>query len=461
MTLRCLFVDFNSYFASVEQQENVRLRGIPIGVIPVQAETTCCLAASVEAKRHGVQTGTLVRDARKLCPGIEFVLARPAKYIEWHHRLLRAIDHVIPVVGDHGRTDGVRSVDEVACELVGSQQQRSNAEELAQRIKRELRRETGGEAIRCSVGIAPNELLAKTASDMQKPDGLVVIEQRDLPDALHGLELRDLCGIGPSMESRLHALGIHSMRELLAANKQTLRCAWNGIEGERMWALLHGAWLPPRKTRRGSIGHSHVLEPALRSIDGARTVLNKLLAKAAMRLRRESFVAGALAIRIRLLDAEQRWEYDTVFDPTDDSRAFLRLLNRALREHLPSASLRPLSVSVTLHGLVPRGHASLGLFGDDRAIGALNGTIDRINGRFGHNTVYFGAMQEALARDAAPLRIPFNRIPDVTAEADAEHHPLWLESVNRVKVLAEAQHRRNNETRQKRHAAHRNDSTRP
>ena len=447
MTLRSLFVDFNSYFASVEQQEQPRLRGRPVGVVPVQAETTCCLAASVEAKRHGVQTGTLVRDARKLCPGIELVLARPAKYIEWHHRLLRAVDRIVPVVGDDGRMDGVRSIDEVACELLGSQQRRANAEALARQIKDEIRRETGGEAIRCSIGIAPNELLAKTASDMRKPDGLVVIEQHDLPDALHGLELRDLCGIGPSMEARLHALGIRSMRELLAAGKPTLRCAWNGIEGERMWALLHGAWLPPRRTRRGSIGHSHVLEPALRSPDGARTVLNKLLAKAAMRLRRESFVAGALAIRMRLLGTEQRWEYDAVFDPTDDSRAFLRLLNRALREHAPPVSARPLSVSVTLHGLVPRGHASRGLFDDDHAIDALNGTIDRINGRFGLNTVYFGAMQDALARDAAPLRIPFNRIPDVAAEADAEHDPLWLNSCNQVKVLAEAQHRRANEAR--------------
>src|SRR5579883_128262 len=442
MTLRSLFVDFNSYFASVEQQENPRLRKRPIGVVPVHAETTCCIAASVEAKRYGVQTGTLVRDARKLCQQIEFVLARPAKYVEWHHRLLRAIDRVIPVLGDNDVTRGVRSIDEVACELMGTQRRRANAEALALRIKQEIRALTGGDTLRCSIGIAPNELLAKTASDMQKPDGLTIIEQADLPHTLHALQLRDLCGIGPSMEERLHALDIHTMRELTAAPKQTLRCAWNGIEGERMWALLRGAWLPPRKTERGSVGHSHVLSPELRTATGARSVLNKLLAKAAMRLRREQFLAGALAVRIRLMGVEPRWERDLTFDPTDDSRAFLRMLNRALDEHALPARTRPLSVSVTLHGLVPRDHASRRLFEDDRAADALNGTIDRINARFGHNKIYFGAMQEAMAHDAAPMRIPFNRVPDAAAEEEAEHNLLWLNSFNRVKVLAEGEHKR-------------------
>src|SRR6185312_9929627 len=195
VTLRSLFVDFNSYFASVEQHEVPALRGRPVG-----AETTSLIAASYEAKAFGVTTGTMVREARRLCPGIAIVAARPERYVHWHQVLIEAIDHAIPIAH-------VGSIDEMACELVGRQRQRAEAERIARQVKEEIAKVAPGGAIRCSVGIAPNDFLAKTATDMQKPDGLVVIEQADLPQALHGLKLRDLCGIGASMEARLNAEG--------------------------------------------------------------------------------------------------------------------------------------------------------------------------------------------------------------------------------------------------------------
>ena len=167
MTLKALYVDFNSYFASVEQQLRPELRGKPIAVLPVVAETTCCIAASYEAKAFGVKTGTKVSDARKLCPGIMLVEARPALYVEY------------------------------------SQQRRENALALTQRIKRTIAEKIGSE-IRCSIGIAPNTFLAKVASNMQKPDGCVVIEANELPDRLYPLKLRDLNGIGRRMEERLN-----------------------------------------------------------------------------------------------------------------------------------------------------------------------------------------------------------------------------------------------------------------
>lgn len=447
MSLRSLFVDFNSYFASVEQHEDVSLRGRPVGVVPVDAETTSLIAASYEAKACGVNTGTLVRDARRLCPGIQIRVARPERYVDWHHRLLAAIDRAIPIAR-------VGSIDEVACELVGRQRQREVAEEVAAQVKREIALAAPGGAIRCSIGIAPNDFLSKTASDMRKPDGLTVIEQAELPQALHGLVLRDLCGIGQSMEARLNEAGITTVEQLTAAEKHRLRHVWGGIEGERMWGLLRGAWLPVAATVRGSIGHSHVLGPELRSAMGARAVLKKLLVKAAMRMRREALLGGALAVRIRFVGHELRWERDLQFDHTDDSRELLELLNSMLesgnrRRLLPGpANATPLSVSVTLLRLVPRTQSSGSLFAppdDPRRVDAL---VDRINAKFGYNKVYFGSMQLALEHDAAPMRIPFNRIPDSGAEnestgaGDASQNALWLQSLNRFKVLAEGEHRK-------------------
>jgi len=462
MSLRSLFVDFNSYFASVEQHEEPGLRGRPVGVAPVAAETTSLIAASYEAKAFGVGTGTMVREARRRCPDIQIRVARPERYVAWHHRLMEAINHAIPV----GR---VGSIDEVACELVGRQRRREVAEEIARQVKHEIALAAPGGAIRCSIGIAPNDFLAKTASDMKKPDGLTVIELADLPHALHKLALRDLCGIGPSMEARLHEAGITTVAQLTAASKLVLRRAWGGIEGERMWGLLRGAWLPSAPTERGSIGHSHVLGPELRTPAGARAVLKKLLVKAAMRMRREEMLGGAMAVRIRFIGHDQRWERDLSFDPTDDSRELLRLLNGMLDsgQHRPlplgmdarvpraqdaqewpgPANATPLSVSVTLMRLLPRTQSSGSLFAPTQDTGRvdagrIDALVDRINAKFGYNKLYFGSMQLALEHDAAPMRIPFNRVPDAQSENEASHDPLWLQTMNRFKAIAEGEHRR-------------------
>lgn len=171
MSLNALYVDFNSYFASIEQQLRPDLRGKPIGVLAVLAETTCCIAASYEAKAFGIKTGTGVRDARKLCPNMVFVEARPPLYIEYHHKLIEIVESCTHV-------EKVLSIDEMVCKLTGSQQQKENALKLAAKIKREINKQF--EFIHCSIGIAPNTFLAKLASNMQKPNGCVVIEQQDI-----------------------------------------------------------------------------------------------------------------------------------------------------------------------------------------------------------------------------------------------------------------------------------------
>ncbi len=455
MTLRSLFVDFNSYFASVEQEDDPHLRGRPVAVTPVVAATGCCIAASIEAKAFGVKTGCLVRDAQRLCPDIAIVEARPSLYIAWHRRLMAAIDRAVPIAKVH-------SVDEAACELIGRQCRRENAVALARAVKREVADAAPNGAIRCSIGIAPNHWLAKTGTDMQKPDGLVVIEQQDLPHVLHRLDLTDLCGISASMRARLHAVGIDTVAQLTAADKPLLRVAWGGIEGERMWARLRGEWLPERDSSRGSIGHSHVLAPALRTPSGARAVLTKLLVKAAMRLRSYGLLAGALSLRIRYLGIEQRWEHDVAFDPTDDSRGFLQRMNEALDRDarrpggLPFPHAKPLSVSVTLHRVLPRAQASRDLFDDHRRGEALSVLLDGVNARFGHDTLYFGGMHAALG--AAPMRIPFTRVPDLEQEED---HELWRCAMNRAKVLAEAEHRRHEQERAARIARARKPVPRP
>lgn len=456
MTLRCLFVDFNSFFASVEQEDAPALRGRPVGVVPVLAETTCCIAASYEAKRFGVSTGTSVAQARESCPGITFVLARPSRYVELHHVLMDVIGSCVP----HGVAE---SIDEVPCHLIGRERDRGHAEAIANSIRETLRARFA--AITCSIGIAPNKFLAKTASDMRKPDGLTVIEQDDLPHALHDLALRDFCGVGPAMEQRLKQAHIHTAEQLCAASREHLRAAWGSVDGERYWMLLRGLDVPDRRTQRGSIGHSHVLGPELRTFEGARAVLFKLLAKAAMRMRHERHVAAGLAVRVRLLGQEARFERDVAFAPLDDTPALLGLLARELQAleaerrtgRWNARRHPPLSVAVTLTQLTPCERLSGELLAPRARAKALTGALDRINARYGNNSVYFGAMTQALEAGAAPMRIPFAAIPTPGLERDVERRAsremdaglqpdgaldeLWLRRERQFRVMAQDTHR--------------------
>ena len=213
--LSWLFIDLNSYFASVEQQARPELRGKPVGILPMMAETTCCIAASYEAKAFGVKTGTNVADARRLCPGIQFVEARHELYVEFHHRIVEAVESCIPVTG-------VYSIDEMGCRLIGRERPLMVAMELGRQIKARIKDKVG-DTLRCSVGIATNRYLAKIATDMDKPDGLVALTPDILTAALKRLELRDLPGIGPRMEKRLHLAGIRTMDHLLSLSAEQMR----------------------------------------------------------------------------------------------------------------------------------------------------------------------------------------------------------------------------------------------
>ncbi|MGG6462127.1 DNA polymerase Y family protein [Solilutibacter silvestris] len=448
MTLRCLFVDFNSYFASVEQEDDADLRGRPVAVAPVMTDSTCCIAASNEAKQFGIRTGTLVREARERCPELLVVPARPARYLQVHTRLMAAIADCIP----HG-TPG--SIDEVPCWLIGRERQRDNAIAIAQSIKRRIADEFA--AIRCSIGIAPNQFLAKTASDMQKPDGLIVLEKEDLPHALHGLELRDLCGIGASMEARLLAAGIDSVEELCAAPKDRLRAAWGSVEGERFWMQLRGIEVPDRKTQRGSIGHSHVLDPKLRDLEGMRAVLFKLLAKAAMRLRHEDggYLARGLQLHVRFVGLDDRFSPSVEFAPIDDTPSLLHQLAKMLAPlERAAASGRwnvkrnpPLSVAATLVGIELRSKRSGELIATTRRRQSVTEVLDKVNRHFGNNALYVAAMQTAIEHDAAPMRIPFSHLPDAQLEEDvrtqAHAHAEELVRLRerQFKVLAESAHK--------------------
>jgi len=402
MPLRALIVDFNSFFASVEQQEQPELRGRPVAVVPVMTDTTCCIAASYEAKRFGVKTGTNVGEAKKLCPGLVLQESRPRTYVEYHHRLITAVDSVLPV-------DKVMSIDEMLCVLRGHWRERETALRLAREIKERIARSVGT-CLRSSIGIAPNSFLAKTASDMQKPDGLVVLEEHDLPGKLFPLKLRDFCGIGSSMEERLIHCGITTVQQLCLASKETLHHAWNGIEGDRMHAMLRGEDVERAETNRSTISHSHVLAPKDRNMPQAEAILHRLLQKAVARLRAIGYRAGALSVSVKFL-GHQRWQDEMSFVETHDTLDFIRSFGM-LWQRRPRSMPPPLAVGVVLHRLASAHNVThlLPAFDPDRL--ALDEAMDRLNQCFGRNTVYFGGAQP----ESGHAPIAFTNIPTLEKE---------------------------------------------
>lgn len=409
--LQALLIDYNGFFASCEQQERPELRGRPVAVVPVRSEHTSCIAASYDAKRAGVKVGTPVAEARRLCPGIAIVESRPEIYLRHHRNLIAAVETCLPVAE-------VWSIDEVWCRLPVGIQTPDTAVAVAKKIKAAIAR-LAGECLTCSIGLAPNAWLAKIASDLEKPDGLVVIQLQDLPRRLHALALRDLPGIGENMEQRLLAEGVDTVEKLCDAPLRELRRIWGGIEGERMWRRLRGEEvpLPPRHT--GSIGHAQILSPDLRQPEGARATLHRLLQKAALRLRHGRLYAGGMHVALKYRGGV-RWSTAATFADTQDTLELIRVIN-LLWERRPVRRADHFSVGVTLFALVPEGsHTDIlpGLFetrpGDDKRRASLNATLDHINKKLGKHSVVYGGALGALAY--APIRIAFQRIPDLVLE---------------------------------------------
>jgi DNA polymerase-4 len=407
--IRNLAIDFDSFFASVEQQDRPELRGKPVGVAPVLAETTGLIAVSGEAKKLGLKRGTRVAEARQLCPGIVIVESRPEVYIGYHRRLKTIIESCVPV-------KKAQSIDELECELTADfAAAPERARQLAIAIKAKIAREAG-DFVRCSIGIGPNWFLAKVASDMEKPNGLVVIDDADIPGKLLHLKLTDFCGIGEAMAQRLSAAGITTVAQLYATNATQLRSIWGSVEGARFHAWMNGGRQERAPTEHNTIGHGHVLPPAGRNNVTALAVLHRLLQKAAMRLRHTGHYAGSLSLSVRYGDGT-RWSDDRHFNETQDTITLTHVLNTLWADR-PRAHQRlaPIEVGIVLGDLLESTAHTGDLFTaeTENTRTRLHSAVDTLNKTFGKNSVYFGGAHGAT--DYAPMRIAFTRIPDPELE---------------------------------------------
>lgn len=415
--LQWLFLDLNSYFASVEQELNPALRGRPVAVVPMMTDHTCAIAASYEAKLYGVRTGTIIRDAKRMCPKLVCVPAQHDQYVIYHHKIL---DEVIR----HTPINKIWSIDELSSRLPPNKRNVESATTLAHRIKMGLRDHVGTQ-IKCSIGIAPNSFLAKVATDMKKPDGLVILEPETMAERLFALKLTDLPGINVAMNERLKKSGITSVESLWHTSPKHARRIWGSVAGERFWYNLRGYDVPDTETDRSVFGHSRILDPALRRPDAAREVARRLLIKAATRLRREEFFAARLNFSTRIIDpitrAETRWAAEARLPPAQDNFSFLRAFDDmwdAMMDETHAQQMR--KVSVSLYKLCRADEITNDLFDtisptvrqqtekDD----ALSAVMDKINTKYGAESLRLGVSPKTQAGFVG-TKIAFSRVPDL------------------------------------------------
>ena len=378
-----LHIDMNAFFASVEQQANPDLQGKPVAVVG-SGHRTVITTASYEARSFGVKTGMAIWEGRRTCPDLIIIVGDNKKYTQASRQIIGMMRQYTPLVE-------VFSIDEAFLDVTHSHALFGTAETIAHQLKAQIRNKLG---LTCSVGIAPNKLLAKLASDMQKPDGLTVIAQDRITAVLESVTIGDLCGIGKKLERRLNLLGIKNCGQLGRFPEDLLKKKF-GIIGPRLRQMGQGIDDSPVMATEGdeqvkSIGHSMTLR---KDIDTRQEILRYLLQLAEMvgrRARRYSVTGRTVSIYIRFADFFTNIQKQTTLvSYTNQSGAIYKTAVRLLDSIEISQPVRLLGICLSS---LEYQEQQPSLFAEERKKEQLTRAMDEVNDRFGDFKVTFGSM---------------------------------------------------------------------
>lgn len=402
-----MHVDMNSYFASVEQQANPFLRGKPVAICSRISTNACIIACSVEAKKLGIKTGFSLQEARDLAPDIVALEVDPPK-------VRSTTERIFSIFADYTSAVEAYSIDEAFLDLTGLIGSLEEAEKTAIAIKRRIKEEVG-EWLKCSVGISFTRWLAKFAGELHKPDGLTILRKEDLISAYKGKPVDDAWGIAKGWKTRLAAIGINTLDELLSADPFELRRRF-GMPGYLIWANIAGLDIervkPIDNSQPKSVGHSYVFHK--RTADGKEiaSIMMKLCERVGRRLR-------ATGLEARLIGVG--WGYEeggngnrrrcpaAVFESYDIFQAAWA----AFREKWDGRTVY--SLAVTSSDLIPTS-GQLSFFDDEGRRRAMAKALDNVNDRHGEYAIIRGRMW-GIAQ-SAPERVGFRKTLEPTWRGD-------------------------------------------
>jgi DNA polymerase-4 len=389
-----LHADADAFYASVEQRDDPRLRGKPVivgaGVV---------LAASYEAKAYGIRTAMGGALARRLCPPAVVVSPRMSAYAEASKAIYRVFDDTTPLV------EGL-SIDEAFLDVRGMERLAGSPTEIATRLRREVRARVG---LPITVGVARTKFLAKVASGVAKPDGLLVVPPDRELDFLHALPVERLWGVGAVTADKLHRLGITTVGEVAALPKEELVSALGRATGRQLHALSHNRDprpVQPRR-RRGSIGSQCALGRRRRSPEEVDSVLIGLVERVTGRMRKARRVGRTVTLRLRFDDFSRATRSFTLSEPTAETGVVLDTSRALLATAAPLIERRGLTlVGVAVANLRNDCPAQLVLPFDGQGGIALDLAVDEIRNRFGSTAV----VRAVLLGRSSGLTIPL--LPD-------------------------------------------------
>lgn len=399
-----LHIDFNSYFATVEQQANPRLRGKPIGVTGGdRLKRTVVGAASVEAKRFGVKTGMSLNEALKLCPGLILVKGDSDKYLECTKRFLNILKNYSPYLE-------VFSIDECFLDMSFWQakcvqnQDNDNLIRVAQQIKSRISSQIG-EWITCSIGISYNKFMAKLAGSLYKPDGLVaILDEGAAQFILDRVELDEVCGIGFRIKNRLNNMGVFNFAQLRKVPLELLLASFKSY-GQTLYNMARGIDHSPivpfyEKEEVKSVGHRHTIDHDTANPQEIKQILLKLTELISRKLRAKKLKGKTISCWYRAAFSLDYFEatghkfygdgMQLTIPYTDDG---LEIFNGAWKAFLKLWDHKQIRmIGASISNLTPQNPYNLSLLDLSNKHEHITKALDKINDRYGEFTLKRGIL---------------------------------------------------------------------
>jgi len=378
---RFMHIDLNSCFATVEQQANPLLRNRPVAVAAYNSPKGIIIAPSVEAKRFGIRVGFRVMEAKKVCPDIKILEPDTEKYRFVHHSLKS-------LLLEYTNALEPKSVDEFVLDFAGAPKYREGLLRAGVEIKTRIKREVG-DYITVSIGVSTNRFLAKTASNLRKPDGLEEINQRNFTRIYSSLELMDLSGVGKKNLMRLNNHGIHTVRDLYDTSSYNLKHIFQSVVGNYWYLKLRGYQIENYKNVRRSFGHQCALTRPAKNLPELTPVLTKLVEKTGFRLRSSGYKAQG--VRLSLLYKDNTYWHmgrktgKVIYDSKDIYKEVLRLFFMSSQKEIKV-------VGISCFNLTKAGKTQLELFSNINKREHLTNMLDKINNRWGRFVISPGSM---------------------------------------------------------------------
>ncbi|WP_457098441.1 DNA polymerase IV [Microbacterium sp. P5_E9] len=371
-----LHVDMDAFYASVEVLDYPSLRGKPI-IIGAPESRSVVSSASYEARRFGVRSAMPVSQALRLCPTAIVVLPHFDRYLEMSAQVMKIFRDVTPLVEP-------LSIDEAFLDVRGARRLWGSPGEIALTLRRRVKDDTG---LTCSIGVAATKHVAKIASTVSKPDGLLIVAEADTEAFLRPLSVRALWGIGPKAAEALDGRGIHTVADVLDTPRPVLERALGPAMGARIWHLARGE--DPRRVDTHhvdkSVGHEETFHEDISDDAVLRSELRRLADKVGARLRAQGWEAGTIAIKVRFADWTTISRSQTLPEPT----AVGQRIGDAAHELFASIELAlPVRlIGIRAEKLRPGGSAALTLWDDDEDWRRIEGALDGAAARFGRGAV--------------------------------------------------------------------------